>query len=106
MEETNNDVINNLITYKICKQILEEPVSLPCQKHVCLNHVNEEKDSNSIYKCCFCNKGHQIDMRKLSANEEIKKLIEEKNKYINIDSVKFGENNILGRDQLSRPVIE
>ncbi len=37
-------------------------------------------------------------MRRLSANEEIKKLIEEKNKYINIDSVKFGENNILGRD--------
>ena len=37
-------------------------------------------------------------MRKLSANEEIKKLIEEKNKYINIDSVIFGENNILGRD--------
>jgi hypothetical protein len=77
---------------------LEEPISLPCQKIVCLKHVDEEKDSNSIFKCCFCNKGHQIDMRKLCANEKIKKLIEKRNKYVNIDSVDFGENNSLGRE--------
>ena len=37
-------------------------------------------------------------MRKLCANEKIKKLIEKRNKYVNIDSVDFGENNSLGRE--------
>jgi len=96
--EIEEDVINNLITCKICKQVLEEPVSLPCQKTICSKHLLNETDVNSIYECFFCNKSHQIDRKELTVHEEIQKLIDKKNKFVNKDFIDFGVNNRLARD--------
>ena len=92
------DFLSKYIKCKICHQVLEEPVTLPCLKTVCSKHVIENKDKNSLYKCCFCKKDHQIDLRELPINDEIQELIKTRNKYVNIDAIDFGENNKLAKD--------
>ena len=91
--EIEEDIISSLITCKICKKVLEEPVSLPCAKIICSKHIIEKKDKHSIYKCFFCKKDHHFDM-----NDEILKLISKRTKYLNIDLVNFGENNNLAKE--------
>jgi len=77
---------------------LEEPITLPCQITVCLKHLNDRKDKNSINECYFCVKSHQICLKNLIINKEIQNLIESKNEYIKINTIDLGENNRLARD--------
>jgi hypothetical protein len=73
-------------------------VNLPCYKLVCSKHLIDDKNSNSIFKCIFCNKDHNINLRDLPINEEIQELVNSRTKYLNLDLVKFGLNNKLARD--------
>ncbi len=96
--EIEEDILSSLITCKICKKVLEEPVSLPCAKIICSKHIIEKKDKISIYKCFFCKKDHLIDMNELPINDEILKLISKRDIYVNINTVDWGENNRLAKD--------
>lgn len=64
--QIEEDVFSSFISCKICKQVLEDPVTLPCQQIVCFSHVKEIKET---YKCFFCKKDHQIDLKELPINE-------------------------------------
>ena len=46
----------------------------------------------------FCNKSHQIDRKELTVHEEIQKLIDKKNNFVNKNFIDFGVNNRLARD--------
>ncbi len=42
--QIEEDVFSSFITCKICKQVLEDPITLPCLQIVCSSHVIEVKD--------------------------------------------------------------
>ncbi len=87
------DALNNLVTCKICNQIFEDPVILPCGKTICSRHNEIIKNS-----CNFCKKIHLVNLNELPVNEEINELIQNKNNYINVNSIGFGENNSIGKE--------
>ena len=47
-----------------CKNVYVEPLSLPCGKTICKEHVNESlitKNNKKIFKCLLCKVDHQTD---------------------------------------------
>jgi uncharacterized protein YfcZ (UPF0381/DUF406 family) len=50
------------------------------------------------FRCTFCKNYHSQSLRDLPVNEDIEKVIKNRNKYVNIDLIDFGENNQMGRE--------
>ena len=50
------------------------------------------------FRCTFCKIYHSQSLRDLPVNEDIEKVIKNRNKYVNIDLIDFGENNQMGRE--------
>jgi hypothetical protein len=97
MSNNDEDFITSLITCKVCNQIFDDPVIMPCHKTLCSKHIIELM-TDSIYKCFFCSKEHKIDLKELITDEEKLELIRRRNDFIDINSFDFGENHTLARD--------
>ena len=58
------EFILSLITCKVCNEIFNDPIILPCHKTICCKDIfNETK--NSIYICYFCKEEHKIIVTEL-----------------------------------------
>lgn len=67
--------MDSLIKCSICKEILEEPVVLPCGHTVCKKHVKED-DSSIIIKCLECETVHEkAENRGFPKNIVVEKLL-------------------------------
>ena len=74
MQQQQSYNFKELLTCKVCKKYLKDPVVLPCGKiaqSVCKEHVDQyivEKDANS-YDCQLCNQEHVIPENGFPLNE-------------------------------------
>ena len=82
------DPLRNLIICKKCKNFLDCPIRLPCNKAICNKHVDELKDKNNstCIKCEFCGKLHEIAIFEI--DEDLNDIIT-KNNHLNEDENKL-----------------
>jgi hypothetical protein len=86
--------MEEIFTCNICRHQYEDPIILPCYKTTCSKHVYLE--TNGVkFKCDFCNNEHDLKNDKYPIDENMNKLIEISKNYIDINSVKYGKNNML-----------
>ncbi|CAF0874545.1 unnamed protein product [Brachionus calyciflorus] len=69
--------LNNLIRCEICKNILKDPILLPCDETCCARCAFKFKnqDRNSI-QCYFCQQEHEIPKSGFHSNKQAEKLID------------------------------
>lgn len=72
---TNNYRLKQLLICKICNQIYDEPIILPCGNFICSSHAYIET-TNNLFKCKICNIEHPIPTDGFSENKEINQLID------------------------------
>ena len=66
------DTIRSVLTCKICNDIYNKPISLPCSKTMCQSHVEEltRRDGKlSAIRCVFCKNEHEIPANGFPENE-------------------------------------
>lgn len=68
------DYLKEALICKLCNQISNQPVFLPCHKTLCQIHLDEElvkaDNNNSSFQCYFCNKQHEIAFNGFKINEK------------------------------------
>jgi hypothetical protein len=86
------EFILSLITCKVCNEVFNDPIILPCHKTICCKDIfNETK--NSLYTCYFCKQKHLIIVTELVNDEEKNELIKKRNKYLKRDLIEFENKN-------------
>jgi len=86
--------INDLFNCKFCKDILVDPILLPCGETVCKAH----SDQISKGRCIFCSEVHKAPQNGFLENKIVKNLIEDKFHQINLNSGQFDEYNEIIQD--------
>ena len=64
--KTESESLNELLTCFVCKKYFLNPVILPCGKHVCREHIDQNA---SDYKCLGCNNNHVVPENGFIVNE-------------------------------------
>jgi WD40 repeat protein len=66
------DYLKEALICKLCNQISNQPVFLPCHKTLCQIHLDEEllKANNTSFQCYFCSKQHEIAFNGFKINEK------------------------------------
>lgn len=77
------DVVKKAFKCAECRNRLVKPVTLVCGVSVCLEHVENLKNSTYLCKCCWEN--HSIDNKSTNVNKALEMLIE-----ANIGSINLG----------------
>ena len=67
--------------YEDCNLIYENPVTLPCGKSICKQHL-EQYENDEKYKCCFCKEQHEIPKNGFVVNNSF----DSNNKKINYEN--------------------
>lgn len=88
--------LKEILICKLCNQIYDDPIILPCYKTVCSKHVSIEA-RNHVFKCLLCNKEHSIFSDGLCKNEELQYLISINDEYIKLESI-LGKNNVKAKE--------
>jgi hypothetical protein len=84
------DTVNTLFNCKICGQILDEPICLPCGKTVCRIHAAQIQE-----RCFFCYKNHPIPEDGFPINELVQTQLEIQLNTVSINFSKFNETKKL-----------
>lgn len=80
------DLLRETLTCKICNNILNTPIYLPCQKTLCKSHLDEKINSNNNnsnrIKCFFCESDHEVPAEGFQLSEIVNNFIK-LNSYLN-----------------------
>jgi len=79
--------INDLFNCKICKDVLVDPILLPCGETVCKAHVDEIIKG----KCMLCTGVHTVPKEGFPENRIVKNLLENRFNKINLNFSQFDE---------------
>jgi hypothetical protein len=83
--------INDLFSCKICKDVLVDPIFLPCGETVCKAHTDEIRKD----KCMLCSGAHIVSKEGFPENRIVKNLLENK---ISLNFSQFDEYNKIIQD--------
>jgi len=86
--------IHDLFNCKRCKDVLVDPVILPCGETVCKTHTNEINQG----KCILCFKTHSVPKEGFIENRTVKNLLEYKAQKINLNFSQFNDYNKIIQD--------
>ena len=75
------DKLKKMFNCKVCSDLLQDPVLLPCSKTVCKKHAEEI----SLKECIFCSKIHQIPEDGFLVNELIEEQLKMELNKINVN---------------------
>jgi hypothetical protein len=68
------NAVDTILACKLCEQILDKPVNLPCGETICGHHEALFRDSNTS-KCEFCDKEHKLQENEHFPPNKIAELI-------------------------------
>jgi hypothetical protein len=89
-------VITNLITCKLCKEIFDRPVILPCGDTICSKHEELYKQADTS-KCELCARVHKLnESEHFPANKVAQSLIANE-----INKLDFGEDHKKARELIN-----
>jgi len=78
---------NEFIICKICGDVLNEPIKLPCDKYICKAHENEYADRKM--KCILCNQIHPIPEKGWQIEVMVQNLVNQlKTMHLNVSQDK------------------
>ncbi len=89
-----SEKINALFNCKICKDVLEDPIILPCDETVCKAHTDEI----SMGKCIFCSEVHKAPQYGFPSNKIVKNLLEKRVNNINLNFSQLNDYNKIIQD--------
>jgi len=69
------DIIKSLTFCGTCTEVLEQPITLPCDHSICQKHIDSLKGESSELNCPICDESHSVPEGGFRVNETIKKLI-------------------------------
>jgi hypothetical protein len=95
------DIIKNSLRCSDCKQILSEPVLLPCGRSVCKRHTSTEMKE---YNCKSCKLAHPIPDAGFYSNKSLEDIV--KTRIHEIDLGENYENAVSSCDRLSKIIQE
>ncbi len=80
------------MTCSYCSRIFSDPISLPCEDSICLEHLSDKDvvKQNKI-KCKECNEEYGVQNNEFKSNEDLKKLIESKF-YLSEDEIRLKQD--------------
>jgi len=77
--------INDLFNCKLCKDVLVDPILLPCGETVCKAHTDEIRKG----KCMLCDGSHIVPKEGFLENRIVKDMLENRANEINLNFSKF-----------------
>jgi len=83
------DGIKALFDCKLCKNVLVDPILLPCGETVCKAHTDEISKG----KCTFCSEFHKAPQYGFPSNKIVKNLLEKRVNNINLKFSQFNDCN-------------
>jgi len=89
-----SDGINALFNCKLCKDVLVDPVILPCGETVCKAHTGEISQD----KCILCPEIHRAPQNGFPTNKIVTNLLEHKANKINLSFSQFNDYNKIIQD--------
>ncbi len=88
------DKINDPFECELCKDVLVDPILLPCGETVCKAHTDEiSKD-----KCIFCSEMHKAPQNGFPSNKIVKNQLDLKINKINLNFSQFNDYNTIIQD--------
>jgi hypothetical protein len=78
-----NQIVRDLLSCKVCNDVFNEPVILPCGETICAKHDVDFKDKN--ISCTFCQK-HHVNTEPYPCNNTIQRLLDR-----HVHELDFGE---------------
>jgi hypothetical protein len=73
------DSMNTLFNCDVCKELLVEPITIPCGNTLCKTHLEEFVNSESVYKCILCHKKHNVPEEGFIVNKRFQNALDFEN---------------------------
>lgn len=76
----SNDLISSIYDCNLCKNLLVDPVTVPCGNNLCKHHLDtlvaELPKKATFYRCELCQEEHQIPNKGFMVNKQLHNVLE------------------------------